>query len=594
MNTTSGNGGFTPMIHSAVYATTKAARHLPHRVPLGPAARARRQDHRATSSIRRRARRECSRPASGNPAATATRATTVPGAPPADSGRDQLTPMLERAKAAGQELAWAPLSEVADLCFEGIRDGVFWMSNSTGDEPTPGSAASSVVRGAVAGRSHSARLPDPGHQRDDRPQGRRPGLKERIVTRLAGDRYIVISSDGHAGAQMHEYRDYLESKYHDEFDAWANDVREPVRRPARPTSPTATGTARRACASSRTTASSPRCCSPTRSRRSSRRRTCSRAPPEPDDEYELRWAGLKAHNRWLADFCADTPGRRAGMAQIFLNDVDAAVAEIEWARRARPLRRRPAARRAARLRASAALRARRTSRSGRRARTSTCRSTTTAAAAGPDFGSYAGIGMAVFMVELGWFSHRVFWHMVFGGVFAPLPAHQAGPHRAVGGLGPGASSRCSTTSTAASSDPDTAESHFGGELIEDRHRASPSDYWRTQLLRRRKLLPAVRDAAAPRDRRRQDHVGPGLPAHRGHLPVHHRGAAQHASPASTPTRWRAMVGGNAAGVYGFDLDALAPVAERVGPTVDEVAAPLDEIPADSRSIAFAGESVKPW
>ena len=54
--------------------------------------------------------------------------------------------MLERAKAAGQELAWAPLSEVADLCFEGIRDDMFWMSNSSGDEPRPGSAASSLLR----------------------------------------------------------------------------------------------------------------------------------------------------------------------------------------------------------------------------------------------------------------------------------------------------------------------------------------------------------------------------------------------------------------------------------------------------------------
>ena len=36
----------------------------------------------------------------------------------------------------------------------------------------------------------------------------------------------------------------------------------------------------------------------------------------------------------------------------------------------------------------------------------------------------------------------------------------------------------------------------------------------------------------------------------------------------------AMVGGNAADVYGFDLDALAPVAARIGPPVDEVAKPL--------------------
>jgi hypothetical protein len=54
--------------------------------------------------------------------------------------------MLERAKAAGQELAWAPLSEVADLCFEGIRDDVFWISQPPGDDPNPGSARSSVLR----------------------------------------------------------------------------------------------------------------------------------------------------------------------------------------------------------------------------------------------------------------------------------------------------------------------------------------------------------------------------------------------------------------------------------------------------------------
>ena len=56
----------------------------------------------------------------------------------------------------------------------------------------------------------------------------------------------------------------------------------------------------------------------------------------------------------------------------------------------------------------------------------------------------------------------------------------------------------------------------------------------------------------------------------------------------------AMVGGTAAEVYGFDLDALAPVAERVGPTVEEVDVPLDHVPEDSVSIAFAGEAVKPW
>jgi hypothetical protein len=43
---------------------------------------------------------------------------------------------------------------------------------------------------------------------------------------------------------------------------------------------------------------------------------------------------------------------------------------------------------------------------------------------------------------------------------------------------------------------------------------------------------------------------------------------------------------NIARVYDFDLDALAPIAARVGPTPSEIAVPLDQIPADSVSPAF--------
>ena len=32
------------------------------------------------------------------------------------------------------------------------------------------------------------------------------------------DRYLMISSDGHAGPPPEHYRDYLESKYHQRFD----------------------------------------------------------------------------------------------------------------------------------------------------------------------------------------------------------------------------------------------------------------------------------------------------------------------------------------------------------------------------------------
>ena len=49
---------------------------------------------------------------------------------------------------------------------------------------------------------------------------------------------------------------------------------------------------------------------------------------------------------------------------------------------------------------------------------------------------------------------------------------------------------------------------------------------------------------------------------------------------------RQILGGNAAEVFGFDLDALAPIADRVGPTTDELGQPYDGVPENNRSPAF--------
>jgi hypothetical protein len=46
---------------------------------------------------------------------------------------------------------------------------------------------------------------------------------------------------------------------------------------------------------------------------------------------------------------------------------------------------------------------------------------------------------------------------------------------------------------------------------------------------------------------------------------------------------RAALGGNAAKLYDFDLDALAPLAEKYGPTIDEIAVPLTELPEKPNS-----------
>ena len=53
-----------------------------------------------------------------------------------------------------------------------------------------------------------------------------------------------------------------------------------------------------------------------------------------------------------------------------------------------------------------------------------------------------------------------------------------------------------------------------------------------------------------------------------------------------PADVRRVTSENVAALYGFDVDALAPIGARVGPRVDEVRVALDEVPSDSASPAF--------
>ena len=53
-----------------------------------------------------------------------------------------------------------------------------------------------------------------------------------------------------------------------------------------------------------------------------------------------------------------------------------------------------------------------------------------------------------------------------------------------------------------------------------------------------------------------------------------------------PAELRQVLSENAARVYGFDLEALAPLAAEHGPTVAELATPLEMLP-DNQSPAFS-------
>jgi NAD(P)-dependent dehydrogenase (short-subunit alcohol dehydrogenase family) len=126
VNTTSGNGGFTPLINSAVYASTKAAVTTITECLWG---QLREVGAKVSASLLYPSTRTPGMLNTGiwRPGANRPAKYDRPGAPPRE-GRDQLTPYLKRMAEAGLEVEFAPLTEVADMCFQGILDDTFWIT----------------------------------------------------------------------------------------------------------------------------------------------------------------------------------------------------------------------------------------------------------------------------------------------------------------------------------------------------------------------------------------------------------------------------------------------------------------------------------
>jgi len=143
------------------------------------------------------------------------------------------------------------------------------------------------------------------------------------------DRYTLISADCHAGASHATYREYLDPKYLDDFDAWRGKYKNPFKDlknndlrvrnwddELRWEQQESDGTVAEVVFPNTVPPFFPSF-------------VLFAGPPRPD-EYEHRLAGIRAHNRWAADFQAAYPDRRAVLGQVFLNDLDDAVADAVW------------------------------------------------------------------------------------------------------------------------------------------------------------------------------------------------------------------------------------------------------------------------
>jgi predicted TIM-barrel fold metal-dependent hydrolase len=163
---------------------------------------------------------------------------------------------------------------------------------------------------------------------------------------MSNDRIVIVSSDCHAGISRADYRQYLEERYLADFDdydasleAWwetappfASEAMEDREAIAQTFHFTDSAGRLRDLEDNGVVAevlfpgASPGSSVPWSDFLSSgayRART--------PRQRELQTAGERAYNRWLADFCADTPNRRAGLSFAAFQDRDEAIADIRWA-----------------------------------------------------------------------------------------------------------------------------------------------------------------------------------------------------------------------------------------------------------------------
>ncbi len=391
------------------------------------------------------------------------------------------------------------------------------------------------------------------------------------------DRYIVISADTHAGADLRGYKPFLERRYHDEFDAWAETYVNPFGDLERPDADRNWDSARRArdleADGIVAEVVYPNTVPPFYPKGG----LTATAPAA--QEYERRLAGLRAHNRWLAAFCAELPGRRAGVGQILLNDVDEAVRDVHWIADngltggvllpgmppdvpIPPLHApvydavwRACEERGVVINAHGG-------------------------SASPDYGIYPA-SLSMWLMETSWFAHRPLWTFILSGVFDRFPTlrlvmaeqgtswvrnalntmDQFYPQIAKGGIG---------------------ELRFVEPFLLDK---MPSEYWETNCAVAASFMH--REDCLRRELIGVDHVmwGSDYPHLEGTFPFSSE-ALRKTYAGLDPEEVQAMLAGNAARVYGFDLDRLAPLAAQYGPVVSEVFHGLDVTPTGATSLAF--------
>jgi predicted TIM-barrel fold metal-dependent hydrolase len=393
-------------------------------------------------------------------------------------------------------------------------------------------------------------------------------------------RYVVITADSHAGASLQAYREYLDAAHRARFDEWRGSYRNPQQKHIgskkhknwddgeRLRDMDADGVVGEVIF--------PNTVPPFFE---TSVLICGNPSPE---SYRMRLQGIRAHNRWLVDWCAEHPERRAGIGLVYLNDVDDAIEDARWI-----------------------------ARHGLRGGVllphvppdcthikplyapdydpfwAVCQELGLVinhhgGTGSPDYGPY-GVSLPIQLLEAPWFSTRSYAHLLLSGVFERFP----GLRYIV------TESGCAwVPAMLASLDRiwQRVRSGSAGEL-EFASGVMPPE--KPSFYARRNCFYGA-SSPSPRELAGRHEIGverilwgSDYPHYEGTHP-HTRKAMRRAFHDVDRAETRAMLGENAARLYGFDLARLEELAAKVGPTPDELAVPLapEEFPGDSMSMAF--------
>jgi predicted TIM-barrel fold metal-dependent hydrolase len=395
------------------------------------------------------------------------------------------------------------------------------------------------------------------------------------------DRYTVISSDTHAGGSHAQYREFLDPKYHEDFDAWRGRYKNPFsdlgdnRRyrnwddEMRNSQQDEDGVVGEVIFPNTVPPFFPSF-------------VLFSPPPKPED-YAHRRAGIHAHNRWLEDFCSRAPERRAGMGQIFLNDIDDAIEDVKWIKEHN-------------LRGGVLL------------PTIPPDVNWIKPLNHPDYdrlwavcedlevpiNCHGGTGSPAYepvpssalimLAEISQYSRRPLLFLLLSGVFERFPRLKFVMTEQGCSWLPPLLNQLDTTLAAIRTKGAVGELRFKPEHILPR---SATEYFQ-QNVWLGVSFPKRADAQAARESLGIDKFmwGSDYPHDEGTYPYTTLSLRQlfHDWPESD---LRKILAENAAGVYGFDLNALAEPAARLGPTVAEVAEVVSQVPADANEAILA-------